>query len=114
VRRSAAIATLLGLLTALLLANTATASATGSRTSCSNGVSNIVTCNTAMSKVIVKISGKRALTTGEISILENNLNNTSIDVTVLKNVVVKTYKSFNPSIEIDISDVNVCIASYCR
>jgi hypothetical protein len=113
VRRSAAIATLLGLFTALLLTNTATASATGGHTSCSNGVNNIVTCNT-ISKVIVKISGKRALTTGEISILENNLNNTSIDVTVLKNVVVKTYKSFNPSIDIDISDINVCIASYCR
>jgi conjugal transfer/entry exclusion protein len=113
VRRSAAITGLLGLITALLLANGATASATG-RTSCSNGVNNIVTCNTVMSNVILKISGKRTLTAGEISILENNLNNTSIDVTVLKNVVVETYKSFNPSIDISVRDVNVCIASYCR
>ena len=112
-KRSATIAALLGLLTALLLVNTATASATG-RASCSNGINNIVTCNTMMSKVIVKISGKRALTIGEISILENNLNNTSIDVAVLKNVAVETYKSFNPSIDINVSDVNVCIASYCR
>jgi hypothetical protein len=113
VRRPATIAATLGLLAALLLGGTATASATG-RASCSNGINNIVTCNTVMNRVVVQIFGKRSLTTGEIYILENNLNNTSVDVVVLKNVVVETYKSFNPSININVSDVNVCIASYCR
>jgi hypothetical protein len=113
VKKSATFAVTLGLLTALLLGSTATASATG-RTSCSNGINNIVTCNRVTSNVVIKIIGKRALTTGEISILEDSLNNTSIDVVVLKNVVIETYKSFNPSIDINVGDVKVCIASYCR
>jgi hypothetical protein len=113
VKRSASIAALLGLTTTLLLGTTTTASATG-RASCSNGVNNIVTCNNIITQVVVKISGKRELTTGEISILEKSLNNTDVDAIVLKNVVVKTYKSFNPSINITVSDVNVCIASLCK
>ena len=115
-KRSANIAAMLGLLTALLLGSTATASA-GSATgrhSCSNGFNNVVTCNSVINKVVVKITGKRMLKTGEISVLENNLNNASVDVTILKNVAVDTYKSFNPAIDITVSDVNVCIASVCK
>ncbi|MFI9080023.1 hypothetical protein ACIGW8_26730 [Streptomyces sioyaensis] len=106
------LALLLGLLAAMV-GGASTASATG-RYSCSNGVANLVTCNTAIvGPVIVKITGNRALTAGELSVLENNLNNTSVDVTALKNVTVDTYKSFNPPINITLNDINVCIASVC-
>ncbi|MFK4224438.1 hypothetical protein [Streptomyces sp. NPDC019890] len=104
-------AVFVGLLPALLVGAT-TASATG-HYSCSNGLANVVTCNnTNVGPVIVKITGNRTLTGNELSVLENNLNNATVNVTTLKNVTVNTYKSFNPSVTI--KSINVCIASVCK
>ncbi|MGW7385275.1 hypothetical protein [Streptomyces sp. NPDC054794] len=104
-------AAVMGLIPALLLGGASTASATG-HYSCSNGLANVVTCNaTDVGPVIVKITGNRTLTGNELSVLENNLNNATVNVTALKNVTVDTYKSFNPSVTI--KKINVCIASVC-
>ncbi|MFI9809477.1 hypothetical protein ACIHEJ_34910 [Streptomyces sp. NPDC052301] len=104
-------AVFIGLIPAVLLGGASTASATG-HYSCSNGLANVVTCNaTDVGPVIVKITGNRTLTNNELSVLENNLNNASVNATALKNVTVNTYKSFNPTVTI--KNINVCIASVC-
>jgi hypothetical protein len=104
-------AVFMGLIPAVLLGGASAASATG-HYSCSNGLANVVTCNsTDVGPVIVKITGSRTLTDNELSVLENNLNNVAVNVTALKNVTVDTYKSFNPSVTI--KNINVCIASVC-
>jgi hypothetical protein len=114
-KKFAPLAVLFGLLTALLLGSTATAQATtpnGAGTfKCSNGINVLtVNCNNILDNVKIDIKGNRVLTTGEISILENNLNNAKIDVDVYKLVVIDTYKSFNPIIVLVLGDINVCIA----
>ncbi|MEW2260690.1 hypothetical protein [Streptomyces sp. NPDC047869] len=105
------VAVFMGLVPALL-GGASTASATGGHYSCSNGLANVVTCNnTNTGPVSLKITGNRTLTDNELSVLENNLNNTAVNVTALKNVTVNTYKSFNPNVTI--KNINVCIASVC-
>ncbi|WP_309112232.1 hypothetical protein [Saccharothrix sp.] len=102
----------LGLVAALTTGSGAVAAAAG-KYSCSNGVNNVVSCNDIIDKVVVKITGKRSLIHQEIVVLKNNLNNAGVDAAVIKNVVVVTYQSFNPAINISVGDVQVCVASVC-
>ncbi|MFF4490572.1 hypothetical protein ACFY0F_29570 [Streptomyces sp. NPDC001544] len=101
----------MALVPAVVLGGASTASATG-HFSCSNGLANVVTCNsTSTGPVSLKITGNRALTGNELGVLENNLDKSTISATALKNVTVNTYKSFNPSVTV--KNITVCIASVC-
>jgi hemolysin activation/secretion protein len=76
---------------------------------------NVVSCNEVnVGDVKIEIEGNRVLTDNEIEILENNLNNTDVNVEDIEAVVIKTYKSFNPSIDITKNDISVCILAVCK
>jgi hypothetical protein len=76
---------------------------------------NVVSCNEVnVGDVKIDIEGNRVLTDNEIKILENNLNNTDVNVEDIKVTIVKTYKSFNPSIDITKNDISVCIVAVCK
>ena len=113
-KRTMSLSLLAGLAAALLLGGGATAQATGGH-QCSNSVANVVTCNdtTGVVPVTIKIQGDRTLSDTELSVLEDTLNNTDVDVDVLKSVVVETYDSFDPAIAITVEDVDVCVAMVC-
>lgn len=123
-RKFAPIAMLMGLLTALLLGGTAAAQAGPALNyECNKGV-NVVSCNEVNVgdvKVEIDHNDIRALTDNEIEVLEDNLNKVDVDIlnpeTTIKDIeveVVKTYKSFNPTIIIDVDDVNVCVLAVCK
>ncbi|MGH3907629.1 MAG: hypothetical protein ACRDTE_26140 [Pseudonocardiaceae bacterium] len=108
---------LMALLGALLLGGAAAAQATPSLNyECNQVVGvNVVSCNEVnVGDVKVEVEGNRVLTGNEITILENNLNNADVDVNVIKGVVIDTYKSFNPSIDIDTGDITVCVLAHCK
>lgn len=76
---------------------------------------NVVSCNEVnVGDVKVDIKGNRTLNNNELRILENNLNNTSVNVVAIEHTVIKTYDNFNPSIDITAKDVNVCIVAICK
>jgi hypothetical protein len=105
---------LFGLLTALLFGGATAAEATPNNAgtfACANGALNIANCSDILDHVTVKITGNRVLTDNELNVLSDNLNNATLNITAIKNVVVDTYGSFNP--KVDVSDINVCILSIC-
>ncbi|WP_433510232.1 hypothetical protein ACQP2T_41035 [Nonomuraea sp. CA-143628] len=110
--RVASVALMLGLFGSALVGGASMAQATGGY-SCSNGLANVVTCNNTVAgiPVTLNVTGNRTLTGNEIGILQNNLNNTAVNVTAIKNSVFNTYASFNPTVII--KKINVCIASVC-
>lgn len=125
-KRFVPLALLFGLLTATMLGSTAMAQANPilpTFTGCTKGVVNVnvVTCNDILNNIKVIVTGNRVLTDNELTILKNALNNNEIDIlnveATLEDIEVLTvdvYDSFNPSIDIDVDDVNVCIASICK
>jgi hypothetical protein len=124
-KRFAPLALLFGLFTAMMLASTSMAQANPilpTFTSCTNGVVNVnvVTCNDVLNNITVTITGNRALTGNELTILKDNLNKNKIDIEDVLNVeatklvVVNTYNSFNPPITITVGNVNICVALICK
>lgn len=76
---------------------------------------NVVSCNeVTVGDVEIEIEGNRVLTDNEIEILEDNLNKTEVDVEAFEKTIIKTYKSFNPSIEVNDNDITVCILAVCK
>lgn len=113
-KKFAPLALLFGLLSALLLGGASTAQATSTTGSftCQKGVVNVnvVTCNNVLNNITVNITGNDVLSDNQINVLTDNLNNLNVlNVTAIKNVVINTYKSFN----INILNIQVCIASVC-
>ncbi|SHF01178.1 hypothetical protein [Streptoalloteichus hindustanus] len=113
-KRTVSLAMITGLATALLLGGAGAAQASGGH-QCANGVANVVTCNDTDTVVPVKIEieGNRTLTDAELSVLEDSLNDIDVDVEAIKLVVVDVYRSFNPSIDITVDDVKVCVVAVC-
>lgn len=104
--RLASMALLGGLSTAAVVGGATAAHATGGY-SCTQNSINIVTCNNF--PVTVVITEPRVLTGTELSVLENNLDNTSVDVTAIKNTVINTEKSFDPVIDLPLTGILVDI-----
>ncbi|HEU0090392.1 MAG TPA: hypothetical protein VFQ77_22495 [Pseudonocardiaceae bacterium] len=115
-RKFAPMALLLGMLSALLLGGVGVAQATAANYDCNQLVGvNVVSCNEVnVGDVKVEIKGNRVLTDNEITVLENNLNNTTVTVDAIKNTVIQTYKSFNPTITVTTGDIKVCIVAVCK
>jgi hypothetical protein len=91
---------------------------------CNNGLGvNIVTCSNVLNNINIPviITGNRVLTVSELVKLEDSLNHVDIDLLNIEAtleeievVTVDVYDSFNPSIDIDVEDVNVCILAICK
>ncbi len=76
---------------------------------------NVVSCNdVVVGDIEIEIEGNRVLTDNEIEILEDNLNNTEVDVDAFEKTIINTYKSFNPSIEVNDNDITVCLLAVCK
>lgn len=123
--RKSPIAMLMALMAALLLggATAAQASVTSGydknynkNYECNQHVGvNVVSCNEVnVGDVKIDIRGNRVLNNNELTILENNLNNTDVDVEAIEKTIIKTYANFNPSIQIDTGDITVCIVAVCK
>jgi hypothetical protein len=121
-RKFTPLAMLVALLTSLLLGAVAQAGTKDDDTKsaknyeCNQVVGvNVVSCNEVnVGDVEIEIEGNRVLTDNEIEILEDNLNNTKVDVDAIEKTIIKTYKSFNPSIEVTENDITVCILAVCE
>jgi hypothetical protein len=125
-KRLAPLAALFGLLTAMMLASTSMAQASPllpTFTGCTNGGVNVnvVTCNDILNNIKVTITDNRVLTDNELTILKDALNGNEIEIlnveAAIKDieaVTVDVYDSFNPSIDVDVDDIEVCIALICK
>ncbi len=113
-KRLASVALLAGVAGTTLLGGAPAAQASGGY-SCSNGLVNVVTCNKTILGIPVSIgiTGNRVLSGNEVDILENSLNGLDLNVANIKDSVIGVYGSFNPPINISLTDINVCIASVC-
>lgn len=78
----------------------------GSGYSCSNvGLVNAVDCIQANPVVTVNVTNSPILSNNDISVLENNLNNTKVDVQDIDACVLNFYKSIN--VPITVQDILV-------
>jgi hypothetical protein len=59
------------------------------------------------------LTGVPRIVAVQLTTLENNLNNLSLNASVIEGSVISTFSGFNPSIAVAPGDVNVCLWSVC-